>query len=184
MLFAARSPQKRGVAACPAATLVDVSEDPIEQMSEKLAAYRMEQERRDPHGFYRMSERDLIDWMGEGHAQPGSVVYKQAEHVLSMKQREASQDDWNYRRTMEWTDEIVENLKRSVSPDPEPDPPDRLTEVHVSVLLLPMGVFGLVWQVTGGSILWGSVGFIATILLLAVRPIRSALVRLLNRVVG
>lgn len=168
----------------PAATLGVVSEDPIEQMSEKLAAYRMERERRDPHGFYGMSERDLIDWMGEGHAQPGSVVYKQAEHVLSMKQREAAQDDWSHRRTMEWTDEIVENLKRSVSPDPEPDPPpDRLTETHVAILALAGFVFSLAWQGTG-SVIYGVVGFAVTIMLLALRPVRSALVRFLNRVVG
>ncbi len=153
-------------------------------MSEKFAAYQMERQRRDPHGFHGMNERDLIDWMGEGHAQPGSVVYRHAEHVLAMKQREASQDDWNHRRTVEWTDEVVENLKDSFSPDPDEVAPDRLTGEHLTILGFAVAVFGLVWQVTDGSILLGAVGFFAAIALLALRPVRSALVWLLSRVVG
>jgi hypothetical protein len=159
--------------------------DPIKQMAQKFAARELERQRRDPRGFYEMSERDLIDWMAEGHAQPGSIVYNQAEHVLSMKQREAAQEDLSHGRMMAFADEFIEGLKGPPAPDPAPDSvqSDRLTETHVAILALAGFVFSLVWQGTD-SVLLGMVGFVDTIALLAWRPVRAVLVRLLGRGVG
>lgn len=112
----------------------------------------------DPHGFHDMSERDLVNWMGAGNAQPGSVVFKHAELVLSMKQREAG------------------------AGSAEQAPADAtFTSVHGVILTLTLGVCvagrtaaHAIWPVTVGATLLAFIG-------LAVGPSQRAIARLLDR---
>lgn len=67
-------------------------------------------EAQDPHGFWKMSERQLIDWLGAGNAQPGSVTYEKARMVLESKQRRAGQ--WS-RESAERRSRLQEKLEAS-----------------------------------------------------------------------
>jgi hypothetical protein len=112
----------------------------------------------DPHGFHDMSERELVNWMGAGNARLGSVVFKHAELVLSMKQREA--------QGIGGTDEPTE--ARSLHP------------VHVAVLAVAVAVLFGAHAAKASWPLSAVIAFV-TFICLVVGPSQRAIVRLLDR---
>jgi hypothetical protein len=149
-------------------------------LSREIAQNQLKQSRADIHGFHDMSERELVDWLGQGHAQPGSVAYKHAELVLGLKQREAV----NGERTQLDLDEAMEQVKRMFEPKTTKEPApasDRLSSAHLAVLSMPFAVFGagflatrsVGWSVAAAAVWIGALFFN--------RP-RRALVRLLGRI--
>lgn len=58
------------------------TDDPRQKLAKKIAINRRERREKDPHGFWDMGERELVEWMGAGNAVPGSITYEQARLVL------------------------------------------------------------------------------------------------------
>jgi hypothetical protein len=147
-------------------------ESPTERLAKKLAARTKHEKEADPHGFHEMTERELIDWLGAGHAQPGSQVYEHAKLVLQSKQ--------NARLLVHGLDSQPEER-----PEPEPEPV-RMTGLHVTILALVLAAFvGLaaVVQLPVTRIL--AVVVVALVLAAVfVRPIREPTLRLIDRALG
>lgn len=147
---------------------------------------RQPEDENDPYGFWGMSERELIDWMGAGYAEPGSIVYKHAEHVLALKQREAEERVRASERAQRHLDEFMDEMAgeehtvehREVKPDRAPD---HLSQAHLALLALPFGVFAAVIVPTG-SALRGVIAATVAVSVLFIRPVRNWLARCLSRV--
>lgn len=143
-------------------------------------------DKNDPYGFWDMSERELIDWMGAGYAEPGSVVYKHAEHVLALKQREAEERVRASERAQRSLDDFMDEMTGggSSAERVEGTPgrtPDHLSQAHLALLALPFGVFAAVIVPTG-SVLWGIFAAGASVGVLFIRQVRNWLVRWLSRI--
>lgn len=79
-------------------------QDLTPKLAEKIAARQVREKEADPYGFWSMTERQLVEWLGAGNAEPGSVRYDQARLVLEQKRREwdhANQKASEFNRWME-----------------------------------------------------------------------------------
>jgi uncharacterized membrane protein len=133
-----------------------------------------------------MSERELVDWLGAGNAEPGSVAYKHAEHVLSMKQREAARTERDAAaastRGEDWAADLRARARRvelqeAVAPSAERRA-DRLTQGHLALLALPFVVFAAMIVPTR-SVLLSVLSAVFVVGLLFLRPVRVRVARLL-----
>lgn len=166
----------------------ETHDDTISALARKIGAEQQKRIEQDPHGFHGMSERELIDWMGRGNAQPGFVVYKHAELVLQMKQRESERRARQHdevrrrsdRRMQQWSDTVLERAGAEWVPEPRRD--GRLSPEHFTVLGFVLTTGLSVTAVAGAPI--GGASAVAMFVLLAAGPVRRHLVWLLDQVVG
>ncbi len=54
-------------------------------LAARLAQRSQREKESDPYGFHEMTERELVDWLGAGNAEPGSQVYEHGKLVLESK---------------------------------------------------------------------------------------------------
>lgn len=148
-------------------------ESPKEKLAKKLAARAKHEKEADPHGFHEMTERELTDWLGAGHAQPGSQVYEHGKLVLDGKRNTRllhhGLDSQPYER-----------------PEPEEPEPIQIAHGHIAILALVLAAFiGLAAVVR--SPITSILAVVVVVLVLAavfVRPVREPALRLIDRVTG
>jgi Flp pilus assembly protein TadB len=160
---------------------------PKERLARKIADDRIRREKADPHGFFSMSERELIEWLGAGNAEPGSAAYSQAERVLAVKRREADENARASERTQKFMDDFMDDLAgrgrdwESTKAEKRSASPDHLTQGHLAVLALPFAVFAAVIIPTG-STLWSALAAVIVVGILFIKPVRNRLIQSLSQV--
>lgn len=150
-----------------------------DRLVKSMAETAQERREADPHGFWDMSERQLVEWLGGNNAVPGSVTYEQARLVLEQKRHETERDE---RKNAEVRQQMRQRMEQRFAAM-EPEPTNGKFFGLLALIIAVGGAIGVVLPATVARVV---VAVIVVLVLaaLVVPAVRRPVSRWLDRTFG